>query len=271
MADPQTQPPLAGVAVSPVTPAAPPAPTAAEERAAKKERDRYERLDILSKSLLPIAIALATGVFSYWQWQTEQDRQRAATEMDQRRLAAARVSDSVNAVSQQRLAVSQLVNSFVPSLVSDRATNRILALQAIAYVDTALGNRLATALATDSSAAVSVAAVNVRLAADYPFLPVVEQVFGPTGPSRVSATQALMANRTWMGDTLMVSALLDAAARDPANANGLFNTITILRSVPADVQRARRTEIVAFAGSIPLTLPTVRARADTLRRIVERR
>lgn len=263
MADPQTPPPqLSGVPDSPVTadPATAAAAAAKEAEEAKDKRERFERLDILSRSLLPIAIAVATGVFSYVQWHT-----------DQNRLAASRLSDSTAAVSQQRLAVSQLVNSFVPSLTSEKSTNRILALQAIAYVDTALGNALATALTTDTSAAVRVAAANVQLSATHPFLSEVEQVFGPTGASRIAGTRALLANPAWMADTAMVTALLDAARRDSANANGLFNTITILRTVPAEVQRVKKNDILAFTQRIPATLPTVRARADTLARIVASR
>jgi hypothetical protein len=235
-------------------------PQAVPVTSASRRRDGYDQMDVLSRSMLPIAIALATGIFSLFQWRTEQSR-----------LAATRMSDSVEAVSKQRLAVSQLVQTFVPSLTSERANNRVLALQAIAYVDTALGNQLATALAADSNPQVRAAAVTVRLASEFPFLPHVEQVFGASSPGRIAATRALLANRGWLADTVMTSALLETARRDSANADGLFNTITILESIPPEVQRAKKDEILAFAHRVPPSMQRVRARADALAATVARR
>lgn len=237
-------PPHPDAAAAPVTDRSP----------AASHRDRYDRMDVLSRSMLPIAIAVATGIFSLFQWRTEQDRQ-----------AATRMSDSVEALSKQRLAVSQLVQTFVPSLTSDKPTNRVLALQAIAYVDTALGSQLATALKSDTSAVVRVAATNVRLSA---YLPLVEQVFGPTRPVRVAATDALLADRDALSDTAMVSALLDATQRHADNADGIFNSITLLRAVTPGARQAERDQILAFTRRVPTTWPRIRARADTLAAIV---
>ncbi|HEX8395645.1 MAG TPA: hypothetical protein VF665_25055 [Longimicrobium sp.] len=228
------------------------APASAGEKVAS-HRDHYERMELLSRSLLPIAIALATGIFSCFRAQTEESR-----------FAAAHVRDSLEAHSKQRIEVSQLVQSFVPSLTSDKPANRIMALRAIAYVDTALGNELALALTEDTSAAVRVAAANVQLAPTYPYLSTIEQVFGPSGPARIAATRQLLADPKLLADTMVVSALLDAAERHPDSSDGHFNAITILRAVPRETQQARRDPILTFTGRIPDTWTRVRARADSL-------
>jgi hypothetical protein len=224
-------------------------------------RDRYDRMDVLSRSMLPVAIAVATGIFSMFQWKTEQNR-----------LAATRMSDSVEAVSKQRLAVSQLVQTFVPALTSDKPNDRVLALQAIAYADTALGSQLAAALTSDPDSAVQAAATEVALRVTQQFaaLPEVDAVFGPSSAGRIAATRAVLANPQLLSDTTVIATLLQAAHHDSANADGLFNTITILRSTPASVQRAQKDEILAFTRRIPASMPRVRARADTLAAIVSR-
>lgn len=212
-------------------------------------RDGYDRMDILSRSMLPLAIALATGIFSVFQFQTEV-----------RRIAAKQVSDNMEAASKQRLAVSQLVQTFVPSLTSNKPNDRVLALQAIAYADTALGNQLALALTTDPDTSVQKAAGTVQL----------DAVFGSTAAGRIAATRAVLANPQLLSDTSAIATLLQTAHLDSLNGDGLFNTITILRGVPASVQRAQKDEILAFTRRIPPSMPRIRARADTLAAIVSR-
>lgn len=242
---------------------APPAPppssgaSAAVPSAPAPRRDRLDPLELLSKIMLPLAIAVASGMFSYVKWTTDQQQTRQR-----------RHGDSIAAVAQQRLAVSQMVNTFVPSLTSEKPSERILALQAIAYSDSALGQALSAAVSqADPDSAVRDAATAVRLAPQFPFLADVEQVFAEAPTARIAATRALIS--TWKSDTTMVSALLEAAARNPTNADGLFNTITILRSVTPEARDARRQAILQFTDAVPANLTRVRARADTLAQIVQ--
>ena len=95
----------------------------------------------------------------------------------------------------------------------------------------------------------------------------VAQLFGDSKTARTDAYDAIIAQ--FSTDPDAVSALLDYAAQNPKNANGVYNTVVTLGGLSRAVTRPRIAEINRFCDQAEKVGQSTRSACDALRSWLE--
>jgi hypothetical protein len=95
----------------------------------------------------------------------------------------------------------------------------------------------------------------------------VAQLFGDQKTARMDAYDAIIAQ--FSTDPNTVSALLDYAAQNPQNANGVYNTVVTLKGLSRVVTKPRKAEINRFCDQAEKIGEKTRSECDALRSSLE--
>jgi hypothetical protein len=218
-----------------------------------------DRLSVLPKVIWPIVGAIVGMIFSYAKYR----------------------SDLADAAARIRISNAQLVSTFFPVLTGTVGSQRAIALRAIAYADSNLATELSSLLLADADSLVRAAALVTVLSAvgvDGPGVsdsavrrgarqaalrPLVEQMFSPDKATRILATRALAT--AWRHDSALVPVVLSAAEKNASNADGIFNSITVLQLADPSARAAHSAQLDQFITAAKTVGPKVAVRADSLR------
>jgi len=92
----------------------------------------------------------------------------------------------------------------------------------------------------------------------------IKGVYSNDASTRRAAAGALLSD--WSNDPNLVPTLLDSAATNPANENGIYNTVVLLESLKPEALSPYRGDIRSFAAGATKIGPKTAAEATTLLR-----
>ncbi|HET6231338.1 MAG TPA: hypothetical protein VFE05_14795 [Longimicrobiaceae bacterium] len=221
-----------------------------EKRIAVPRKDVWDIFNILASLLIPATIALAGH------WYAEASA-KAQTE------SAAKAADASRAVQAADAKVHQaaLVGTFMEPLLSADPAKKRLAIRAVLIALPDDGPSLVKELSvSDTSVAVqrfAAAELSDRRA------DLAEALFDASPAVRRPAGDEIL--RGWRADAQMVADLIAAARRHPRDANGIYNTVSVLSQMDLPAVATHRAEVIPFLRDAAANGPSTAALADPLR------
>lgn len=214
-------------------------------------KDAWDRLAALAGILVPAAIALAGHFIAQGLKQAEiaNESQR----IEQTRIAA----DSTTKIAQ-----ANLVNTLMKSLTSANAQERKLAVQAVMIAMPEQGILFARTIAEgDESPAVQAAAkTSIGQRVDS----LARDLFAADPPTRIAAATELI--QGWREDPAAVTAIVEQARADPANADGVYNSAVVLGSLSPKALVQRNAQVDEFVELTRSSGAKTQAKAQAIRR-----
>ncbi|HYW11101.1 MAG TPA: hypothetical protein VE871_04065 [Longimicrobium sp.] len=205
-----------------------------EKRLAKLEtsrKDVWDILQIIGALLIPVAIAWGS-----WQYSTRSSQAQIAN--------AQQSHDSDLAVARIEARVRQagLVATFMEALAGEDSVKRNLAIKAVLVALPEDGPDLVRVVSA-SSTNTEVAQV-ARSALDARRDELIRRLYGANREDRVAASADLV--HGWGSRPGMIPPLLEHGLQNLQNADGLFNTIGVLKQVDAAALQPNRDAVEAF-------------------------
>jgi hypothetical protein len=208
---------------------------ALERRLAKLEGDRkdgWDKFQILTSMLLPIALALAGYSFS----RAIADAQRSSE--DRRALSSQAVAEASMHVSQ-----AELVATFMKSLLSQDRAEKELAVRAVLLALPEAGPQLVAAVEVGSTDAQTRQVAKKAL--DERRDKLVNDIYAANGDVQKKATEQLMLG--FREDPALIETLAREAQDHRNNHSGLYNSAVVMQAVPSQQLQAKPNEVHRFS------------------------
>lgn len=220
-----------------------------------KEKDIWDKLNIIGSLLLPLAIASLTIGFSVVQMKVTKENNDNQLKRQEQLAANDREIAKINADATKRqadVAQGKTLMDVADSLLSNGTSKQKLALEVVRIsLKPEDAGKLLTILSqlqgdnksTTLQAVQKLVDQDIRDQKNQEIRGLVDQIFGPDRNLRRSATSTLADSSKRVFDMTLVPLLLDIAERDSNNYFGLVNTLFILSRVQEDAFQANLTRI----------------------------
>jgi len=215
-----------------------------------KKRDGWDKFQVLATLLIPAAITIVGYLYSESMKQAEirsnsiiADQQKAIT------LTSARVGQA------------QLISTFMDALLSHDLQRQRLAIEAILIALPDEGPRLVAVVSRSSlSPEVRGFAEN---SLDQRRSQLIQSAFSGERAMRISATQELV--QGWRSDKNLVPQVLQAAAQNPGNQDGIVNALVLLENVDQQHLAANAPAVKEFLDRVERNGPTTQQHVQRVR------
>ena len=224
-----------------------------------KKKDFWEKLQVLTPILIPVAIALVGWYFTDQHNKNQLEIQKNNNE---NQLQVALINSSVGQ--------SELIKDFMQHLTDKDTSIRNIAIEAILYAAPTPGKRIVEIIAKTSQGNTREIA-NDALASKRSDL--VGNLFSTQKQNRVIAANEISSN--WSTDNQILKELLIRSGNclnnndsSPDCDNGVYNTIVVLSNFSKDLLVTHKEEIKTLIGKIPKTSQlTISQSEDLLKKI----
>lgn len=187
------------------------------------KKDAWDRLTALAMIFVPAAIALAGHFIAQGLKQAEIGVAQANT----------------------KIAQANLINTMMKSLTSPNPQERQLAVEAVLIALPDQGPALARTIAqSDKDKTVQAAA---RSSLEQRVGGLIRDLFSGDAQVRIRAAQDII--QGWRNDPNVALALVEFAAQNMDNANGVFNTVVVLNELSSQALQAHKQEVLQFSAA----------------------
>ncbi|MFZ5759541.1 MAG: hypothetical protein ACOY32_07925 [Thermodesulfobacteriota bacterium] len=216
---------------------------------APQKKDTWDRLTALATILVPAAIALA-GHF------VAQGLKQAQISSEERRAEQSHIIAEANT----KIAQANLISTMMKSLTSANPQERKLAVEAVLIALPEQGSVLVRTIAqSDEDKTVQAAA---RSSLEQRVSTLIRDLFADDARIRIGAAQDLI--QGWRTDPNVVQALVEFAAQNRDNSNGVYNTVVVLNEFSPRALQTHKQEVLNFLEVAKTTGSKTAAKATAL-------
>jgi hypothetical protein len=231
-------------------------------------KDIWDKLPALAAILVPISIAIVGHQFATNMKDAELNAQQRQAQ-DQLALSKA-TAEQDQAIAKINARVSQvgIVSHLLDALTGNDAAKQRVAIRAVLIALPEDGPALVDGLTAPSTNAatrsIAVTALQERVR------PLVANLFHPAPGMREKA-YAELTSPVWRTNTEIIDALLSHARSNPANDDGIYNTVVVLKNISRTITQPRKSDINAFCQEIQTGRPRITEQCRSLAAWLETR
>ncbi|QHT68681.1 hypothetical protein GXP67_19545 [Rhodocytophaga rosea] len=226
-----------------------------EKQLSLKEKDYWEKLQVLTPILIPIIIALAGWYFTD---QHNKNQLEIEKNNNENQLQVALINSSVGQ--------SELIKDFMQHLADKDTSIRNIAIEAILYAAPTPGKKIVEIIAKTSNGNAKKFAIDALKGKRQDL---VSNLFSSQKQNRLIAASEISTN--WTTDNEMLSELLAKAGNCLTNKetasdcdNGVYNTIIVISNFSRSLLVTRKEEIQGLVSKIPKASPLTLKQVEEL-------